>query len=206
MKRFIAFTLAEVLVTLGIIGVVSAMTIPTLMRNHQKQVYVVQLKKAYSVLAQGLQYAIDKDNAVSLSESKAFDNGAKGFISSNFKTAQVCDQADAPNCMAEKYRNLYGEEQEIIFDDGDFTCGALADGITFCIKPQFPDSSPVYVDINGKEGPNVLGRDLFLLVAKNSGDLVGSREDEDGYFYEDTGSAYGVFFSRILRDGWKMDY
>lgn len=36
MEKFKAFTLAEVLVTLGIIGVVSAMTVPTLMQNYQR--------------------------------------------------------------------------------------------------------------------------------------------------------------------------
>ena len=44
------FTLAEVLVTLGIIGVVAAMTIPTLMQNYQRQSYVTQLKKVYNEL------------------------------------------------------------------------------------------------------------------------------------------------------------
>ena len=45
-KRQSAFTLAEVLITLGIIGVVAAMTLPTLIQNHQKQTYVVGLQKA----------------------------------------------------------------------------------------------------------------------------------------------------------------
>ena len=49
-KKFKAFTLAEVLITLGIIGVVAALTLPTLIQNHQKQVYVTQLKKAYSTI------------------------------------------------------------------------------------------------------------------------------------------------------------
>lgn len=40
-----AFTLAEVLVTLGIIGVVSAMTVPTLMQNYQRKSYVTQYIK-----------------------------------------------------------------------------------------------------------------------------------------------------------------
>lgn len=44
-----AFTLAEVLVTLGIIGVVAALTMPTLMANHQKAVQKAQFKKAYSL-------------------------------------------------------------------------------------------------------------------------------------------------------------
>ena len=46
------FTLAEVLITLVIIGVIAAMTIPTLMNNTNKQEYVSKLKKAYSTMAQ----------------------------------------------------------------------------------------------------------------------------------------------------------
>lgn len=46
-----AFTLAEVLVTLGIIGVVAALTMPTLMANHQKAVQKAQFKKAYSLFS-----------------------------------------------------------------------------------------------------------------------------------------------------------
>jgi len=45
-----AFSLAEVLITLGIIGVVAAITIPTLMVNFQKEKTVIKLKKAYSTL------------------------------------------------------------------------------------------------------------------------------------------------------------
>ena len=45
-----AFTLTEVLITLGIIGVVAALTLPTLISNHKKQTYVNQLKKAVNTL------------------------------------------------------------------------------------------------------------------------------------------------------------
>lgn len=44
------FTLAEVLITLGIIGVVAAMTLPMLVQNYQKNVLKSQFKKAYSVI------------------------------------------------------------------------------------------------------------------------------------------------------------
>ena len=46
-----AFTLAEVLVTLGIIGVVASMTMPTLMNNQRKVVLENQLKKQYNVMS-----------------------------------------------------------------------------------------------------------------------------------------------------------
>lgn len=52
MKKFTAFTLAEVLITLGIIGVVAALTIPSLVVKHKKQVVVEKLKKASSSLLQ----------------------------------------------------------------------------------------------------------------------------------------------------------
>ncbi len=49
-----AFTLSEVLITLGIIGVVAALTIPSLVQNHRKRVVETSLKKSYSVLSQML--------------------------------------------------------------------------------------------------------------------------------------------------------
>ena len=49
-----AFTLAEVLITLGIIGVVAALTIPTLMANHRKHVVETKLAKIYSVMNQAI--------------------------------------------------------------------------------------------------------------------------------------------------------
>ena len=53
-SRKIAFTLAEVLITLGIIGVVAALTIPTLMANHRKKVVETKLEKIYSVMNQAI--------------------------------------------------------------------------------------------------------------------------------------------------------
>src|SRR5574344_1226697 len=47
-----AFTLAEVLITLGIIGVVAALTIPTLINSYQEKATITALKKFYSVASQ----------------------------------------------------------------------------------------------------------------------------------------------------------
>ena len=52
-SRKIAFTLAEVLITLGIIGVVASLTLPPLIQKHQKQVWVNQLKKSVSTWENG---------------------------------------------------------------------------------------------------------------------------------------------------------
>ncbi len=56
--RKFAFTLAEVLITLGVIGIVAAMTIPTLVNSYKEKQRVTQLKKAYSVLNQAFTMAV----------------------------------------------------------------------------------------------------------------------------------------------------
>ena len=61
--KYLAFTLAEVLITLGIIGVVAAMTIPTLMSAYREKVIVNQLKKVHAVLNQAFKLAVaENDN------------------------------------------------------------------------------------------------------------------------------------------------
>ena len=52
--RRVAFTLAEVLITLGIIGIVAAMTIPTLIANYKDKALESQFKKSYSLFSQVL--------------------------------------------------------------------------------------------------------------------------------------------------------
>ena len=88
-----AFTLAEVLVTLGIIGVVSAMTVPSLMQNYQRQSYVTQLHKVYNELSQILvRYQNDK-NALNLFEAGLNSTAAiQNMLTSYTKVIANCDK------------------------------------------------------------------------------------------------------------------
>ena len=56
-----AFTLAEVLITLMIIGIVAALTIPSVISNYQQQEFKIGLKKAVSVLNEAIQINIAQD-------------------------------------------------------------------------------------------------------------------------------------------------
>jgi prepilin-type N-terminal cleavage/methylation domain-containing protein len=64
-KNFVAFTLAEVLITLAIIGVVAALTVPTVIRNYQERQTVAALKKAYAHLSQAFNMATIEKGAIS---------------------------------------------------------------------------------------------------------------------------------------------
>jgi prepilin-type N-terminal cleavage/methylation domain-containing protein len=69
-KKIFGFTLAEVLITLGIIGVVSAMTIPALMNKCQKVVLANQAKKEYAMWTQVFKNILADNNTTSLSETE----------------------------------------------------------------------------------------------------------------------------------------
>ena len=59
-KRKNGFTLAEVLITIGIIGIVAAMTLPAVIGNYKKQEVVSRLKKFYVTLNQALLMSVPK--------------------------------------------------------------------------------------------------------------------------------------------------
>lgn len=59
-----AFTLAEILITLGIIGIIAALTLPVLIANHRKNIVELRLKRVYSILGNAMAFAV-KDNGAS---------------------------------------------------------------------------------------------------------------------------------------------
>ncbi len=58
------FTLAEVLITLGIIGVVAALTLPSLIQNYREQAIVARVKKFYSVFSQAYAMAVLENGTI----------------------------------------------------------------------------------------------------------------------------------------------
>ena len=100
-----AFTLAEVLITLGIIGVVAAMTIPSLINSYQHKVLETQFKKAYAILYQ-LVLQVQNDAGMPLNVkdySYAYTgdkwklyNALKPYIIANFcKNTDCIDKIEA---------------------------------------------------------------------------------------------------------------
>ena len=111
-----AFTLAEVLITLGIIGVVAAMTLPTLIENNRKVELTSRAKKAYSEILQAVQmYEAQNEtpgNIQDLFEAKkgAADNRqlAEDF-SKYFNNPKVCKNRTDTGCSVYYYSIKYGK-------------------------------------------------------------------------------------------------
>lgn len=77
MDKKLGFTLSEVLITLGIIGVVAAITIPMLMSHYNKYITETRLKAVYSTILQGIKMA--QYNETALLDSAGDDGDVNGF-------------------------------------------------------------------------------------------------------------------------------
>lgn len=171
-----AFTLAEVLITLGVIGVVAAMTMPTLMMSTQNRELEVQLKKTYSELNQ-ISRKYYQENEISLAEyaSKAgnLQNFAKTFVSYYKGANKVDNYTYVQDISAAPYPLflLSGEQTDtVLCDDSGYFTEVGGKLFLFNNLPTGGTNGPIVcVDINGFKGPNKFGMDYFMFVFTNDG-------------------------------------
>ena len=209
--------MAEVLVTLGIIGVVSAMTIPTLMQNHLRKVYVTQLHKFYNDLSQALIQIQTDRNAVSLTEAGLNSNTAiYNFFNTYFKVINKCE--DSTPCMAEEYKSMSGKGVSAKLSG--YIVLASGTSLAYSYDEGSKRVMGLYVDINGAQGPNIAGRDLFAMyvykngliddISMDDGDAPLTTEQREAAFNskcnDETGKNWYGCFGKILNDNWEMNY
>ena len=185
-----AFTLAEVLITLAVIGIVAAMTLPNLVKNYQKKITVTKLQKAYSVLSQMVLKSFADNGAASeyLSSGETFSSSeVKSFFDTYwlpyFKSPRVAANGKTFYDNNEAYSYLNGDEFNVAIYT-QYSKGRIlfqtSDGIIYrvCVMTWdseyddegnkisqtalFSTKTEVYVDVNGTKGPNVYGKDVFV--------------------------------------------
>ena len=132
------FTLAEVLVTLGIIGVVSAMTVPTLVQNYQRKSYVTQLHKVYNEVGQACERYVSDNGYVSLRESRLFNNQAEmaRFATTYFKVTKDCGNryydSNGNKCYPKTFRSLDGTNESDVSKGQCMKVVTIASGAALC--------------------------------------------------------------------------
>ena len=211
-----AFTLAEVLITLGIIGVVAAMTIPNLITGYQKKATVTKLQKAISTLNQAYKLSYDEfgdpEDAFSLGAEEYFNTYWAPFIKvlTYCSTPEVCG---------------YSSNTPFTFIDGSKISTVLVshsarttfytpDGFLYIIFTGGGDGNgnmvankQVYVDINGGDKPNMMGKDLFILTrVDDKGILPYGYNASDSTNIKSCSRSNGSHCAeRIKRAGWQID-
>ena len=229
------FTLAEVLITLGIIGVVAALTLPTLIKNYQKHETVNRLKQTYSILYQAVRMSETENGLLETWEIPNASWGAntytygkaffEQYLKPYIKVVKECKYR-SNDCWADEYIRPNGvAANSYLPASKNYTYGmVLANGSVIGFYPR-GTFCEVYVDLNGKKGPNKYGKDAFdIIIAKTS------RSDAYGNFNRSGVYMYGQGISRaaltpgyygcsktatdlaglycgalIMHDGWKIE-
>ena len=144
MKK-IGFTLAEILIALTIVGVVAAISLPTLGVNAKKQANEAKLKVVISDLENAFSTMITSEIAERLQETKAWNGDASEFIDEYSKYLKISSKKT-------------GTDDGIAFTTKN---GALVE----IIKNDSTDSNGnigfVYIDVNGNDKPNKKESDQF---------------------------------------------
>jgi prepilin-type N-terminal cleavage/methylation domain-containing protein len=160
-----AFTLAEVLITIGIIGVVAAITIPNLITAYQKKVTAMRLKQNFAIFSQVIR------------ESQADNGEMSGWPSRSEMTALEFEkQYILPylkNVEETKSHVVYALNKRINrasttqslqwFYNNSRHYYLLQNGAVFTTgRYSLGDDIYIAIDINGKSGPNIMGIDVFM--------------------------------------------
>lgn len=226
-----AFTLAEVLITLVVLGLIASMTIPTLMSSNNRYQNIVALKKAYSVLSEAHNLAVAqngspenwmKPTAHSRPNWNAF---FAELYPQNLKVSKICNSEAGLGCFPKgmTYKTLNGTNSSIIDDDTSMNVFKLrlADGSSWnfliystnCTSNIGANSltnvcGTVDVDVNGDKGPNQYGVDFFSFWITKSGIVPLGTEDDNYAGISDcntsTGTGLGCAAWVIFRGN--MDY
>ncbi len=175
------FTLAEVLITLVIIGIIAAMTIPTLMNKTNEQETVVALKKAYSTLGQAYQRMVAENgefNPEYYSSSNETTKALGDIFAKQLNVQKNCGQDAGGECWSTQNNGMYkflGGADWMNWDTNDesYYRVRLNDGSSLALiannyyyeRGTNEQLTNVYgnffIDVNGDKQPNTLGKDVF---------------------------------------------
>ncbi len=171
-----AFTLAEILITLVIIGVIAAMTIPAIINEINELEYKNMWKKDFSTLNQAVSYL--KINYTSLKGvCTSWDNTCfVNKLTPKLNTIKICSKGNTiGNCWHANdgsTKMLNGDSiswwptdsSGMILSDGSFislTYTSSDCNYTALTTTILPICGYAYIDVNGLKKPNILGKDIF---------------------------------------------
>lgn len=159
-----AFTLVEVLITLGVIGVVAAITIPSLITKYQKRQTVTKLKDTYSIIANAVKLS-EADNGDLDNWDLSSNKGCEKFDTYILPYLKSSSRRLAGGKMTYLYPNRKSKERKLsVLSSGGYTYTVLNGVEIFVPASDMKNGIEMLIDLNGYANrPNQMGRDAFYL-------------------------------------------
>lgn len=213
-KKYFGFTISELLMALGIIGIIAAMTVPAVIENLHKRTFVAQLKSIISEVQQIAQNQMALKGTKDLG-STDFSSTSKLFKDSNFIITKKCSAENAfADCWGStkyKYINKSGE-YEVTYKNSIVLKNGVILGYSIYKNQNITGQNEktyglFIVDINGLDKPNVVGRDLFKFYISEKGNIYPSTSPGSSTVSSctTTGNIESCT-DLIIKDGWQMNY
>lgn len=182
-----AFTLAETLITLAIIGVVAAISIPSLMNKTQDQELKSAWKKQYSTLANAFNLILN-ENGGNIKGLCSDDACLLNLFKDKLIVQKSCPTNSLANCYIpyNKVQNSAGGSSDMfrnsgmILSDGSYLAFIVRDSdCNYSYNSGLKNCGNISIDVNGKKPPNIQGKDIFrVFIDENKIWPAGIQDDE----------------------------
>lgn len=160
--KFKGFTLAEVLITLSIIGVIAALTVPTLINSYKEKIWEIQAKKIFAEVASAWKLYIADNGGSPVGTYTNYLNLKSKFLVPYFKST----------------RDITFSVRHLNSSDGyDTSNGIILKNVVYIGVHNNGDSGScnnnrcaiLYIDVNGSKAPNRVGYDAFMIPLTRNG-------------------------------------
>lgn len=223
MKGNRAFTLAEVLITIGIIGVVAAMTIPNLLTKMDRDKKIATVRKAQSILNQAIKLStIDNEDYEAWDTSLPPREYLDKYYTPYMKVIAYCETYAKCNYKnAAPWSRYNGSNSYTGFNAYSRIPIFTLDGILYSISQtggsndqddngiydfNYIGSNGVFIDVNGPNKPNRFGNDVFMLVRNQDGSVMPLGYNlPDSKINQDCSKQGKCLYcaEKLRRNGWK---
>ena len=177
-----AFTLTELLIALGIIGTIAALCIPSLMTTINNKSLAIQLQNNVAAVQQAIANQKIIKNTKDLTET-AFANETDFYALFQSSKGETCSASSTTKCWGNSYRVIGGgaPTYELVPEGNAIR---LKNGATIAYKTGNGYGNTqlceIFIDVNGADEPNIVGRDLFAFFISKNGTISGNRSVNPG--------------------------
>ena len=222
--RRIGFTLAEVLITLGIISVVAALTLPSVVAKFQQKSFATAFKKEYSNVNNAINMLVNEEDVKECYQTVIRDDGGHLIYSANNSDCYALKTGFISKLKLTKIKKdfTYPSQNEVLNQGGVTANSTVAydgwiknvsqyaylspDGAVFIFSySSTPGDNyreiPFIIDVNGKKGPNRWGYDVFWLSLVKNGNGIRLSDE-----YATLSEKGGSLPRNILLNNWSNDY